>query len=73
MPLSPVYDANMPLLTNDEISTITIQLSVVEEDTEKLTEWEARFVESVSDQFHRNQFLSEKQRNLLRMIYEKVV
>jgi len=63
----------MPLLTNDEISTITIQLSVVEEDTEKLTEWEARFVESVSDQFHRNQFLSEKQRNLLRMIYEKVV
>jgi hypothetical protein len=40
-------------------------------NTEKLTDWETSFIESVSDQFERTQSLSPKQKEILERIYCK--
>jgi hypothetical protein len=40
--------------------------------TDRLTEWEAQFLESISDQFDRNGSLSDKQAAILEGIYDKL-
>ena len=43
------------------------------ENTDRLTDWERQFIESVSDQWDRRHSLSDKQREILERIYvEKI-
>ena len=43
------------------------------DNTDRLTDWEVWFVESVSDQWDRRHWLSDKQKEILERIYvEKV-
>ena len=43
------------------------------ENTDRLTDWECQFIESVSYQWDRRHWLSEKQREILERIYvEKI-
>jgi hypothetical protein len=44
----------------------------VEANTDRLTEWERQFLESVSDQFTQRGSLSEKQLEVLERIYLKL-
>lgn len=43
----------------------------VADNMEKLTPWEAEFIESVSDQLDRNRELSEKQRSIISRIHQE--
>ncbi len=52
---------------------IEIELSACEDEFETLTMWEKGFIESIRDQFDRTNFLSEKQLDTLKTIYDKVV
>ena len=40
-------------------------------DTDRLTDWEQSFVESVSDQWQRNRHLSDRQKEILGNIWDK--
>jgi uncharacterized membrane-anchored protein len=55
------------------MTKIETELSVVADETEKLTEWEVIFIESISDQYLRTGSLTQKQEEILHRIYEKVV
>jgi hypothetical protein len=52
---------------------IQTQLEVVEEELDRLTEWEREeFIPSISDQFTRNGTLTVPQQDKLQQIYDKV-
>lgn len=51
---------------------IAYVLSQCEDYTERLSEWERNFVESVTEQFERRGSLSEKQEDVLEKIYCKL-
>jgi hypothetical protein len=55
---------------NSSAKYITIWIGALEDQTDRMTEWEVGFLESVSDQFE-NGNLTEKQINRLKEIYEK--
>jgi hypothetical protein len=54
-----------------------IQLKVcideVETDNPKLSQWECDFIQSLDDQITNKHFISEKQKEILQRIYDKVV
>jgi hypothetical protein len=48
-------------------------ISACADNTERLTDWECQFIEDISDQWDRRQWLSDKQKEILERIYvEKV-
>ncbi len=54
---------------SDEIQTM---LDDCEKRSEKLSDWECEFIDSISDQLGRGRGLSEKQEQILERIWEKV-
>lgn len=48
-------------------------VSEIADQMEKLSPWEAQFIESVSDQLDRNRELTEKQRSIISRIYQERV
>lgn len=46
-------------------------LAELADQIEKLSPWEAQFVESVSDQLDMNRELSERQRSIISRIYQE--
>lgn len=61
-------------LTQDELDQITTELHVCYQEIEigNLSEWECSFIESIDEQFIDSRFLSIKQREILKKIYDKV-
>lgn len=55
--------------SSDEIQTM---LDDCEKRSEKLSNWECEFIDSISDQLGRGRGLSEKQEQILERIWEKV-
>lgn len=58
------------MANNDQID---IMLDVCASETDKMSDWENSFIESVTNQFDHNGVLSEKQLTTLKIIYDKVV
>ena len=46
-------------------------IAEIADQIEKLSPWEAQFIESVSDQLDRNRELTEKQRSIISRIYQE--
>lgn len=69
-PIGPAI--NMPNLKQTEKDEISSLLSKIEEPeiADRLNDWEENFLSSVSDQFSRTEWLSEKQIDRLRKIVE---
>lgn len=60
-------------LTPEEHKSIMTMLEVASDELEDLTDWEANFIESITDQYNDTEFLSKKQIEILKKIYDKVV
>lgn len=57
----------------DELTDKAIDYILGELSTEsKLTEWETNFVESITDQWNRNRRLSDKQKETIGKIWDKI-
>lgn len=52
---------------------VETELAVVIDETESLTEWEADFIDSISEQLSNGKPLSARQEEILHKIYGKVV
>jgi hypothetical protein len=61
----------MPL-PDKEIKIYKYRLETCEEHFTQLNDWEKHFIENVSDQFTNSGFLSEKQREVIDQLYDKV-
>lgn len=61
----------MPL-ARDDAETLRSLIEYCNDYTEKLSQWERSFVESVGDQLERNGMLSDKQKEVLERIYCKL-
>jgi hypothetical protein len=48
-------------------------ITEIADQMEKLSSWEVRFIESVSDQLDRNRELTEKQRSTISRIYQEKI
>ena len=62
----------MALAKGDREKQTEYMLSQCEDCSERLTDWENSFIESVRDQFDRKGSLSERQIEVLETIYCKV-
>ena len=56
----------------DRADSIKAMISACGDASERLTDWETQFIESVSDQFDRRGTLSDKQVSALEGIYNKL-
>lgn len=63
----------MPKITSDEARQISTYLEVCSMETEKMSEWEQQFIESISESFEEYGDLTPKQIATLKKIYDKVV
>ena len=60
-------------MTREEISSLQTQIDVCIEEEEKLNDWENRFIESISNQLTEIGILSERQKETLKKLYDRVV
>lgn len=60
-------------MTNETTVKVRTQLEVCESELDSMTDWEKGFIESISEQFFDNGYLSKPQQDTLQRIYDKVV
>ena len=58
-------------LTDSQVQKVDDQLQALQHPYKRLTAWELEFLTSVTDQFSRNQNLSERQVEVLNKIHEE--
>ena len=58
-------------MKEEELTDKAIDYILEGMDTDRLTDWEQSFVESISDQWQRNRHLSDRQKEILGNIWDK--